>query len=81
MVVEAPERIIDLCFVVVIFDLGEQIFVAGGHFAVDGGICVSQLSELRLDLLRKLLVDWAERSGLGREGDGLGNVCHAGGGE
>ena len=78
VVVEALKRGINRGFVGAIFYLGEHIFVAGGHLAVGGGVDIFQLSERRLDLLRKLLVDWAECSSLGGEGDGVGNVCHAG---
>jgi len=77
VVVKALERSINRGFVGAIFNLGEHIFVAGGDLSVEGGVDVFQLSELRLDLLRELLVDWAERSGLGGEGYAFGNECHA----
>ena len=59
MVVKALDRSINRGFVGAIFDLGEHIFVSGGHLAVGGGVDLFQLSERRLDLLRELLVDWA----------------------
>lgn len=77
LVDEFLKRSLNFGFVGALLDLGENIFVPGGHFTVEGGVDVFQLSELRLDLLRELLVDWAERSGLGGEGYAFGNECHA----
>ena len=81
MIVKVLERSIKRGFVGAIFDLGEHIFVASGDLTVEGGVDVFQLRELCLDFLRKLLINRAERGGLGLEGDAFGDECHAGSGQ